>query len=148
MGTQGVPLNLSESAISECIKKRKGVITHICKDLDVSHTALTRFINDRPHLKDELDHARHEYDDLICDLSENTMLYAVSQKEDLGSALSAAKFVLNNKGRKRGYNADGNNYEAPGQPYFSQCMKQAADTQSNEPKPETSPIDSGSTEAL
>lgn len=103
MGTQGVPWNVPKSRILESIRAKKGVITHICKDLDVHYDTVTRHIKKDPELQEALDLARNEYDDLICDMSENTLLYAVSQREDLSSGIRAAQFVLNNKGRKRGY---------------------------------------------
>lgn len=103
MGTSGVPWNVPKNRIIEAIKAKRGVLTHVCKELDAAHETVLRHINKDPELKAVLDAARHEYDDLICDLSENTLLYAVSQKEDLSNGIRAAQFVLNNKGRKRGY---------------------------------------------
>ena len=103
MGTPGVPWNVPKRRILETIKARKGVITYVCKDLDAAHETVLRHINKDPELKAALDAARNEYDDDICDRAEDILLHAVTQREDLSSGLRAAQFVLNNKGRKRGY---------------------------------------------
>jgi hypothetical protein len=103
MGTQGVPLSYDRSYICEIIKKRKGVITHICEDLDVSHAAILRYIKNDPDLDQLLKEARHHYSDTLCDLAEGTLLFTVGQREDLTAALRSAQFILNNQGRNRGY---------------------------------------------
>lgn len=111
MGTPGVPFNIPKEVILEAIKTRKGVITHICKDLSSAHGTLIKHINADSDLKAALDAARHEYDDILCDVAEGTMLYTAGQREDLSAAISACKFVLNNKGKKRGYTPP--NYKEP-----------------------------------
>ena len=56
-----------------------------------------------PEIKDALDEARTEYDTILCDSAENALLFALNQREDIGSAVRSAQYVLNNKGRRRGY---------------------------------------------
>ncbi len=103
MGTPGVPFEPNRQKIVESIKKHKGVVTHMCKELHAQHGTLIKYINNDPELKQMLLEARHAYAEELCDYSEEGILYTVKQREDLSSCISAAKFVLNNIGRKRGY---------------------------------------------
>lgn len=103
MGTQGVPLNIPKSTISLAIKKHKGVITRMREELKAGHTALLTVIRKDPDLSKELEEERLGFSDEMCDLAENALIVAVSQTQDLGSAISSAKFILNNKGKDRGY---------------------------------------------
>lgn len=103
MGVCGVPLPITNEEIKQAIKKHKGVVSSVCKSLDIGHTAFyTRMAKDKS-IKQCLDESRAEFDELLCDLSENVLTYALSQREDMASALGASKYVLNNKGRIRGY---------------------------------------------
>ncbi len=103
MGTQGVKFCPDKSKIIEAIKKYKGVITHICKGLDVAHVTIINYINKDPELKQLMSEERNAFDDVLCDMGESVLIHSMRQTEDLSSALSAAKYSLNNKGRKRGY---------------------------------------------
>lgn len=102
MGTQGVPITVTKSQITEAIKKKKGVGAQICQHFDISYDTFYKLIK-KYNLKDELQVARNDFDETICDMAETALMRALNQKEDLSSSLSSAKFVLNNKGRKRGY---------------------------------------------
>jgi len=103
MGVSGVPLPITHAEIKEAIKKHKGVVSSVCKTLNMGHNAFYVRMAEDPTIKQCLDEARSEFDDFICDLSENVLTYALSQRDDLSSALGSAKYVLNNKGKKRGY---------------------------------------------
>lgn len=104
MGVSGVPLPITHEEIKEAIKKHKGVVSSVCKTLNMGHNAFYVRMGQDPSIKECLDHSRSEFEELICDLSENVLSFALSQREDLSSALASAKYVLNNKGKKRGYN--------------------------------------------
>jgi len=104
MGTSGVPFNIPKLRIIESIKKKKGVVTQICADLDISFPTYAKHIRDNPDLKQAIDDARNDFDTTICDMAETVLMLAMKQKDDMPSSLSSAKFVLNNKGRNRGYN--------------------------------------------
>jgi len=119
MGTPGVPLNIDKDRILEAIKRRKGVITHICKELDITHETCLKHIRKDPDLVKALSDARHEMDDLMCDAAESTLLRAVTQSDDLGNALKGSMYILNNKGRGRGY-------APPTETVTDELMKQAA----------------------
>jgi hypothetical protein len=104
MGTQGVPLDIPKSVIIDSIKKRKGVVTYVCKDLDICHDTALKYINADPELKQLLADQRHSYDEYLCDKSESVLVYALNRCEtDLSNALGSAKYILNNKGKSRGY---------------------------------------------
>jgi broad-specificity NMP kinase len=103
MGTPGVPFNIPKSRILETIKKKKGVVTQICLELDIAYDTYAKHIKSDPELKSAIDVARNDYDETICDLAETALMRALNQEQDLSASLSSAKFVLNNKGKKRGY---------------------------------------------
>lgn len=102
MGTPGVPFDIPREHIVETIKKKKGVVMQILQSLDIAYDTYAEHIKSDPELKKILDRARNDYDEHICDLSETVLMKALNQ-DDLGHALGSAKFVLNNKGRSRGY---------------------------------------------
>lgn len=103
MGTPGVPWKAPKSVILECIKNRKGVVTHICADLHIAYDTYAKHIKNDPELKEAIDTARNDYETTLCDMAETALMRALNQKDDLSAAISSAKFVLNNRGRKRGY---------------------------------------------
>lgn len=103
MGTPGVPLTISKATIAACIKKHKGVVTYICKELNIHHSTFLIKVRADPELVEELSKARNAMSDEMCDLAENALIRAVTQEQDLSSAISSAKFILNNKGKDRGY---------------------------------------------
>jgi hypothetical protein len=103
MGTQGVPLNIPKSAIIDSIKKNNGVLTYVCRELDIHHSTALKIINADPELVELLKEERHSFTENLCDLSENVLKEALIQREDLNSAIRSSQYVLNNQGRKRGY---------------------------------------------
>jgi hypothetical protein len=103
MGLGGVKYNPDISEILKVIEEKRGVVTQIHKQLGISHTLFYELIAEYPQLKTALDKSRLELDNILCDSAENALLYALSQREDLGSSVRSAQYVLNNKGRKRGY---------------------------------------------
>lgn len=103
MGTQGVPLNKTKSDILEAIKKGKGIVTHIAQLLDCSYETFYVRMRADPEIKAALAKAREEFDENLLDLAEHSLVRAMKQQEDIGNAISSAKYVLNNKGKSRGY---------------------------------------------
>ena len=102
MGTPGVPTTITKDQIAEAIKKKKGVGAHICKMLDISYPTFYDLIA-KYDLKEELQKERNAFGDVMCDQAENILMRAINQDQDMPSALGAAKYILNNKGRDRGY---------------------------------------------
>ena len=103
MGTQGVPNNLSKTAITSSLKENKGRITYAARQLNVAHCTLRKRINEDPELVELLSQLRHEYEENLLDSAENTLDVSVNKHEDMQSALKATFFILNNKGKSRGY---------------------------------------------
>lgn len=104
MGTPGVPLNIPRERIVQSIKKKKGIVTQICADLDIDYHTYQKHIRDDPELKAMLDRARHDYKETICDMAETAIMRAINQKDDLNVAAKYSQYVLNNMGQDRGYN--------------------------------------------
>lgn len=104
MGTPGVKWNVSKAAIVKAIKKHKGKITYAARELDCDYTTIKKRINADPELIALIDEERNSFSELLLDSAEDTLLYGISNRQkDLGKALSSAFFVLNNKGKQRGY---------------------------------------------
>lgn len=104
MGIPGVPLNISKDSIKEALKKSKGVMSRAYKMLDCSHYYLYKRVRGDEELNELLKELRAEYEQTLLDEAENTLLFAISRRDtDLGSALKSSFYVLNNKGRERGY---------------------------------------------
>ena len=104
MGTSGVPWNVDKNAIIAALKHRKGRITFAAKDLNVHHCTLRKKINADPELMQIMEDERQAFDTLLLDSGEDCLLYAISKRDtDLPSALKSSFYILNNKGRSRGY---------------------------------------------
>ena len=104
MGTAGVPFNIPRDHIVQLIKKKKGVITQICKDLDICYHTFKKHVLSDPELKKLVAEGRNDYKQTICDMSENALMRALNQDQDLGISVKAAQYVLNNQGHHLGYN--------------------------------------------
>lgn len=106
MATPGVPWDCKDSVIVEHLKKAKGRLTYACKTLNVHYETLKKRIDKTPELQKILSELRNELDTTLLDSAENCLLYAMSkQDQDLGNALKSSFYVLNNKGKDRGYSA-------------------------------------------
>lgn len=104
MGTSGVPLNIPKSVIIDTLKREKGRISYACKALDICSQSLRNLINADPELIELLSILRHDFETALLDKAESTLIYAMEQNEkDLTNSLKSTFFVLNNKGKPRGY---------------------------------------------
>jgi len=102
MGTPGVATTVSKKDLEDAIKKRRGVAAKVQDDLNIGHNLFYRLI-EKFSLKELLNEERNAYKERLCDVAESVLLTGMLQTEDISSALSAAKYVLNNQGRDRGY---------------------------------------------
>ncbi len=103
MAVQGVPIPFSKSDITSIIKKNKGVVTQICREMNIDRSTFYEHHNADEDLQAALKAARTEFMGNLCDMSENTFVYAFNHKEtNLSDSLSAAKYCLNNLGPKLG----------------------------------------------
>lgn len=104
MGTSGVPWNATKEQIIEAIKKHKGVLSRVCKELDCCYDTVRKRIDVDKEIRAILDSERQGFDNMLVDTAEDTLLYALSRRgDDLGNSLKSAFFILNNKGKERGY---------------------------------------------
>ena len=104
MGTSGVPWVVDKTVIVETLKARKGRLSYAAKDLNVHFSTLKNRIDADPELVQLLQDLRNGFDVLLVDSAEDLLLYAIAQKEkDLTNALKSSFYILNNKGRSRGY---------------------------------------------
>lgn len=105
MGTPGVPFDKTDDEIREAIKKARGRLTHASKYLSVHHSTLYHKLNANPHLWECVHETRKANDEYMLDMAEDTLLHAISKRDEDGTnALKSSFFILNNKGRSRGYN--------------------------------------------
>lgn len=103
MGTPGVPWNVSKEAIVAAIKRQHGRLTFACKELDCAYDTLRRYLIKHPDVQEIVDQCRNGFDTTLLDTAESVLMKAMTQNE-MGHALKAGFFVLNNKGKDRGYN--------------------------------------------
>lgn len=112
MGTPGVKWKCKKETIESTLKNARGRITYAAKVLNVTHNTLRKKIKEY-ELDELLEELRNEFNETTLDSAENALLYALSkQDEDVGNALKSSFFILNNKGKSRGYspkNNPGNN---------------------------------------
>jgi hypothetical protein len=103
MGISGVVWNPKKEEVLESLKKHGGVITHAAKALKVDRRTLRAYVKRSDELSAELEDLRFHYNEELLDGAEETLRHAVYQREDLAHSLKAAMFILNNKGRQRGW---------------------------------------------
>ena len=104
MGTPGVPCNLTEDLILDAIKKASGRMNKIAEILDLSMTCAREHLFRYPECVKLLANERNKRDESLLNGAEDTLQYAIDQRDkDVNAALKSSFFVLNNKGKLRGY---------------------------------------------
>lgn len=104
MGTSGVPWDGSKIEIIEALKKRKGRLTYVARDLGVHYITLKKRIDSDPDLTQLTSDLRNHFDRVLVDSGEDVLLFAMGSREtDLSSALKAAFYILDRKGKILGY---------------------------------------------
>lgn len=105
MGTPGVPFSVKKETIEASIKKHGGRLIRVAAELNCKRDVIRKIISNDPELSQLLDDCRHQRDENLCDLAEDTLNDAMENRiGDMNNALKSAFFVLNNKGKDRGYN--------------------------------------------
>lgn len=107
-GTKGVPIGkvYSLKDIKDALIKNCGIVTHAAHQLGIARNTVYTIINQNPELKPLIDKLRTDYDTLILDQAEETLRHSTShvmRELDPPTALKAAMYILNTKGRVRGY---------------------------------------------
>ncbi len=106
MGTPGVPLNFKEDEIRDTIKKYSGRMIKIAEHFDCSFAAMRLQIDRFPELIQLLVFERQKRDERLLEGAEDTLQDAMDGRAvDMNAALKSSFFVLNNKGKLRGYHA-------------------------------------------
>jgi len=151
MAIQGVPWDISNEIIIEHLKKSAGRTTHAKLTLNVTYMTLMKRINSDPELKEKLKEIRHEHDENLVDTAE-IVLKKLADKADTdpAHALKSAFYILNNKGKERGYSPYNNPSNVPPNEAnleLIQSLMEANKKQSkeiDELKSKTNAVDSGS----
>lgn len=98
--------------IIAALKKHDGRITFACGELGVCRYTLSKTIKESEELKKALEEIRSAYDSSLIKQAENVLITAMSKTEtELACSLKASFFVLNNKGKDRGYSYKNPNQE-------------------------------------
>jgi hypothetical protein len=104
MGTSGVPWNVNKTDIIRALKASEGQLYYACKILDCNYKTLKKRIDADPELIEMLADLRSHFDEKLLDLAEDNLVHALGLRAtDVGHALSATYYVLNNKGKSRNY---------------------------------------------
>lgn len=103
MGTSGVPWDVPKPQIIEALKRQKGRLTYACKDLDCRYETLKKYVDKNPDIQELLKQLRNEFDTTLLDMAESCLIKGM-QESDPNAYLKSAFYMLNNKGRDRGYN--------------------------------------------
>lgn len=104
MGTPGVPLDISRDSIVNALKQTKGQVRKACQLLNCTHPALYKKINADPELQQIIAELRHETDDRFLDMAEDGIEHLMTLQDSNIDKFSMATFyILNNRGRKRGW---------------------------------------------
>lgn len=103
MATQGSEWKVTKSEILEMLKKHEGRITYAAKELKVCYETLLKYVK-KFDLVNKLEEIRSDAEDAFIDLAENSLKKALKNHDnDVAHALKSAFFVLNSKGKKRGW---------------------------------------------
>lgn len=92
--------------IIEALEKTMGNIRHAAKLLgyDYNTGPIFKRLKRHPEMREALEEIRRNRATVECDFAEDTVSYAMQQRErDLATSLKAAIFTLNNLGKDRGY---------------------------------------------
>ena len=104
MATSGVSFNPNRDSLITALKNARGRISHACVALKCCIRTLRIYIQKDTELTELLADLREGRDHTLLDAAEDALERALKH-EDPQAYLKSAFFVLNNKGRSRGYNS-------------------------------------------
>ncbi len=105
MGTPGVPWVVTKEQLQQALKDHKGKISYVAKYFNVGYRCARRRIESDPELVQLMSDLRNEFEQTILDIAESTVAKTMTKlEEDTTNALKSAFFVLNSRGRERGWN--------------------------------------------
>ena len=135
MGTPGVPWDVPEVTIVAALKKHMGKVTYAAADLKCCAMTLRRYLRNNPHLNDLVADLRIDLDHMLCDSAEHVLGALLDNaRKDATNALKSAMYVLNNKGKERGYQPITGDIVVSKETLakFDDTMKQVAKAQNNQ----------------
>lgn len=101
----GRECTIPKEQVIQSLKKCKGRITYSAKDLGIDYRTLRRIVDEDLALKEFMDELCYAREEKELDAAEEVLLHALDEhKKNMKNALSSAMFILNNRGKKRGYN--------------------------------------------
>lgn len=105
-GHRGLKLydRLSKEELIILFRTYRGNITKVAQHIKCSRNTLTMYVNQDEDLKEELQESRQAFVNELLVESENVLLACIKDVKDKPNALKAAFFILNNLGKKIGYN--------------------------------------------
>lgn len=104
MGTPGVPFDATKEQILSAIKESGGRFLRIAALLGYADNTVRAHIYADPELMQAIKDARKTRDEGLLDGAEDALKKALDKADlDINAALKSAFYVLNNKGKDRGY---------------------------------------------
>ncbi len=113
-GHKGLKLfsRLSKEELITLFKSYRGNISKIAEHIKCSRSTLMKHLNEDDELKDALHESRYAFvNEMLID-AENVLVSCIKDIKDKPNALKAAFFILNNQGKKLGYNQIGTDAES------------------------------------
>lgn len=98
----GVPFNPKVADVVDALRRTNGNITEVSKYYSVSRESFYQYIYKHPEIKPIIDELRSIKDESLLDAAEGVIAFCLNQREKQPKiAIDAAKYVLDNKGRRR-----------------------------------------------
>ena len=104
MGTPGKKWKVKKEQLKQAIIKFKGKITYVAADFKVTYRTARKKVENDPELSKLIDECLFDTDNFQVEIAENSLENIVlNHKTRPGTAFQAAKYLLDNKGQKRGF---------------------------------------------
>jgi hypothetical protein len=103
----GIPFEMTENNMEDLILNNDGNCVKIAKHCKVSPQTIYRWFHNHPKMDKVLTDARNSQYECDLDLGEHVLRHCMNKvEENSGRALEAAKYLLNARGKKRGWTAE------------------------------------------
>lgn len=104
---RGVEFDARPKDVIETLTECKGVVSLACKKLGIHSTCFYQYIRQYPEVRIALKNIRYAVDEDLLDLAEDTIQWAMAKRKEFPRVgLSAARYVLDNKGHSRNWAGD------------------------------------------
>ncbi len=103
MGRQGIPFTPDHEDMRQAFIDKMGHITNIAKLMHVTKDTIYRYMKEHPDIKVLLDQVREYNEDADIDNSEMVLRHTLTLSDQPKLRLEAAKYILDNRGAKRGW---------------------------------------------